>query len=81
MRACERCAGGNGQSAAASRTPTVHHRGGALISTTVSRADTELVTKADLKAELHAAIASLERRLIGYQVAAVLIVLAAIKYL
>lgn len=48
---------------------------------TVSRTDSDLVTKADLKAELHAAIASLERRLIGYQVAAVLIVLAAIKYL
>lgn len=48
---------------------------------TVSRADTDLVTKADLKAELHATIASLERRLIGYLVAAVVIVLAAIKYL
>ena len=33
---------------------------------TVSRADTDLVTKADLKAELHATIASFERRLIGY---------------
>ena len=48
---------------------------------TVSRADTDLVTKADLKAELHATIASLERRLIGYLVATVVIVLAAIKYL
>ena len=48
---------------------------------TVSRADTNLVTKADLKAELHATIASLERRLIGYLVATVVIVLAAIKYL
>ncbi|MYD92872.1 MAG: DUF1640 domain-containing protein [Chloroflexi bacterium] len=48
---------------------------------TVSHADTGLVTKADLKVELHATIASLERRLIGYLVAAVVIVLAAIKYL
>ena len=47
----------------------------------VSRADSDLVTKADLKAELHATIASLERRLIGYLIAAVVIVLAAIKYL
>ena len=48
---------------------------------TVSRADADLVTKADLRAELHATIASLERRLIGYLVATVVIVLAAIKYL
>ena len=48
---------------------------------TVGRADTELVTKTDLKAELHATIASLERRLIGYLVATVVIVVAAIKYL
>ena len=48
---------------------------------TVSRAAADLVTKADLKAELHATIASLERRLIGYLVAAVVIVPAAIKYL
>ncbi len=39
------------------------------------------MTKADLKAELHATVASLERRLIGYLVTAVVIVLAAIKYL
>ena len=44
---------------------------------TVSQADDQLVTKADLQA----ALASLERRLIGYLVAAVLIVLGAIKYL
>lgn len=48
--------------------------------TPVSRTDTDVVTNADLKTELHAAIASLERRLIGYMIAAVLIVLAAIKY-
>lgn len=42
-----------------------------------SQADDRLVTKADLQA----ALASLERRLIGYPVAAVLIVLGAIKYL
>ena len=44
---------------------------------TVSQADDQLVTNADLQA----ALASLERRLIGYLVAAVLIVLGAIKYL
>ncbi|MCY3793775.1 MAG: DUF1640 domain-containing protein [Gammaproteobacteria bacterium] len=43
---------------------------------TVSQADDQLVTKADLQA----ALASLERRLIGYLIAAVLIVLGAIKY-
>ena len=48
--------------------------------TPVSRTDTDVVTNADLKAELRAAIASLERRLIGYMTAAVLIVLIAIKY-
>ena len=57
-----------------------------------SQADADLVTKTDLKAELatlrsdlttqlHATITGLERHLIGYLVAAVLIVLAAIKYL
>lgn len=44
---------------------------------TVSQADDQLVTKADLQA----ALASLERRLIGYLIAAVLIVLGAVKYL
>ena len=44
---------------------------------TVSQADDQLGTKADLQA----ALASLERRLIGYLVAAVLIVLGAFKYL
>ena len=51
---------------------------------TVSQADAQLGTKADLaalRADLQATIASLGRRLIGYLVAAVLIVLAAIKYL
>lgn len=59
---------------------------------TVSQANADLVTKADLKAELatlrsdlttqlHATFTGLERRFIGYMVAAVLIVLAAIKYL
>ena len=51
---------------------------------TVSQADAQLATKADLvalRADLQATIVSLERRLIGYLVAAVLIVLAAIKYL
>jgi len=38
-------------------------------------------TKADLRAELHTTIASVERRLIGYLVAEVVFVLAAIKYL
>ena len=44
---------------------------------TVSQADDHLVTKADLQA----ALASPERRLIGYLIAAVLVVLGAIKYL
>ena len=44
---------------------------------TVSQAEDQLVTKADL----HAALASLERRLIGYLIAAVLIVPGAVKYL
>lgn len=44
---------------------------------TVSQADDRLVTKADLQA----ALASLERRLIGYLIATVLIMLGAIKYL
>ena len=44
---------------------------------TVSQAEDHLVTRADL----HAALASLERRLIGYLIAAVLVVLGAIKYL
>ncbi len=51
---------------------------------TVSQADAQLATKADLaalRADLQATIVSLERRLIGYLIAAVLIVLAAIKYL
>ena len=55
---------------------------------TVSQADDQLVAKADLATlrsdlagDIQAAIASLERRLIGYLAAAVLIALAAIKYL
>ncbi len=55
---------------------------------TVSQADDQLVTKADLATlrpdlagDIQAAIASLERRLVGYLAVAVLIVLAAIKYL
>lgn len=51
---------------------------------TVSQADAQLATKADLtalRADLQATIVSIERRLIGYLVAAVLIVLVAIKYL
>lgn len=51
---------------------------------TVSQADAQLATKADLtalRADLQATIVSLKRRLIGYLIAAVLIVLAAIKYL
>ena len=44
---------------------------------TVSQADDRLVTKADLQA----ALASFERRLIGYLIATVLVVLGAIKYL
>ena len=51
---------------------------------TVSQADAQLATKSDLtalRADLQATIVSLERRLIGYLVAAVLIVLGAIKYL
>ena len=56
----------------------------------VSRVDTDLVTKADLKAEfallrseadLELRLIGYERRLIGYLVAAVVIILAAIKYL
>ena len=56
----------------------------------VSRVDTDLVTKADLKAELallrsesdlEPRLIGYERRLIGYLVAAVVIILAAIKYL
>ena len=43
---------------------------------TVSQADDQLVTKADL----HAALASLERRLIGCLIAAVLIVPGAATY-
>ena len=43
---------------------------------TASQADDQLVTRADLQA----ALASFERRLIGYLVAAVLIVPGAIKY-
>ena len=53
-------------------------------SKTVSQADAQLATKADLaalRADLQATIVSLERRLIGYLIATVLIVLAAIKYL
>ena len=55
---------------------------------TVSQADADLVTKADLKAELARLRSDLkqrligyERRLIGYLVAAVVIILGAIKYL
>ena len=55
---------------------------------TVSQADADLVTKADLKAELarfrsdlEERLIGYERRLIGYLVAAVLILLGAIKYL
>ncbi len=51
---------------------------------TVSQADAQLATKADLvalRADLQATIASLERRLIGCLVAAVIIVPVAIKYL
>ena len=44
---------------------------------TVSQADGRLVTRADLQA----ALASLERRLIGYLIATVLVVPGAIKYL
>ena len=56
----------------------------------VGRVDTDLVTKADLKAELallrsesdlELRLIGYERRLIGYLVAAVVIILAAIKYL
>ena len=55
---------------------------------TVSQADEQLATKADLATlrselttDIQTTIASLERRLIGYLVAAVVIVLGAIKYL
>ncbi len=55
---------------------------------TVSQADEQLATKADLATlrselagDIQATIASLERRLIGYLVAAVVIVLGAIRYL
>ena len=55
---------------------------------TVSQADADLVTKADLKAELARLRSDLEerligyeRRLIGYLVATVVIILGAIKYL
>ncbi len=51
---------------------------------TVSQADAQLATKVDLtalRADLQATIVSLGRRLIGYLVAAVLIVLGAIRYL
>ena len=55
---------------------------------TVSQADADLVTKADLRAELARLRSDLEerligyeRRLIGYLVATVVIILGAIKYL
>ena len=55
---------------------------------TVSQADADLVTKTDLKAELARLRSDLEerligyeRRLIGYLVATVVIILGAIKYL
>lgn len=48
---------------------------------TVSRADAHLATKADLKAGLATLRSELEQQLIGYLVAAVVIILAAIKYL
>ena len=55
---------------------------------TVSQADADLVTKADLKAELarlrsdlEERLISYERRLIGYLVATVVIIPGAIKYL
>ncbi len=55
---------------------------------TVSQADADLVTKADLKAELARLRSDLEerligyeRRLIGYLVATVVIIPGAIKYL
>ena len=44
---------------------------------TISQTDDHLVTKADLQA----ALASLERRLIGYLIATVVVVVGAIKYL
>lgn len=55
---------------------------------TVSQADSGLMTKTDLKAELARLRSDLEQRLIGYErrligylVAAVVIILGAIKYL